>query len=220
MSKAHFKCGGKAPRAILARLPLAAAISLAVAAPALAQDVAEQPASAATTSATAQKAKTLGTVTVTAQRRTEDLQKVPISINVLAQDQLEALHVQNFKDYVKYLPSVSFQDNGGGNGAQGFAIIYMRGVSSGSGGDGAQVLTLTTWPCGVSQGGAGGFGLARPRAARSVASLCRAKRAEARRPQASSLAGSGPESRSASPSTVVGTCGMFSTMHRRWATEP
>ncbi|UJJ50464.1 TonB-dependent receptor [Rhodanobacter denitrificans] len=135
MSKGHFKCGGKAQRVILARLPLAAAISFAVAAPALAQDVAEQPASAATTSATAQKVKTLGTVTVTAQRRTEDLQKVPISINVLAQDQLEALHVQNFKDYVKYLPSVSFQDNGGGNGAQGFAIIYMRGVSSGSGGD-------------------------------------------------------------------------------------
>ena len=89
--------------------------------------------------------------------------------------------------------------------------------ASGHHGDGAM---LATWPCGVSQGGAGGFGLARPRAARSVASLCRAKRAEARRPQASSLAGSGPESRSASPSTVVGTCGMFSTMHRRWATEP
>ncbi|GGY30693.1 TonB-dependent receptor [Rhodanobacter panaciterrae] len=69
---------------------------------------------------------------MTAQKRTENLQKVPISINVLAADQLEALQVQNFNDYVKYLPSVTFQQGGGGIATgPGFATIYMRGVASG-----------------------------------------------------------------------------------------
>ena len=71
-------------------------------------------------------------VTVTAQKRTENLQKVPISMDVLATDQLEALHVKSFDDYVKYLPSVTFQQGGGGIATgPGFVSIYMRGVTSG-----------------------------------------------------------------------------------------
>ena len=120
-----------AQRARLVRLPLAAAICFAMAAPAFAQD-AEQPAAPSTTPTAKQKATTLGVVTVTAQKRAENLQKVPISIDVLATDQLEALHVQSFDDYVKYLPSVSFQQGGGGIATgPGFASIYMRGVTSG-----------------------------------------------------------------------------------------
>ncbi len=79
-------------RTRLVRLPLAAAICFAMAAPALAQDTA-QPSAPTTTPAAKQKTTTLGIVTVTAQKRTENLQKVPISIDVLAADQLEALHV-------------------------------------------------------------------------------------------------------------------------------
>jgi len=123
------------PRAGIARLPLAAAICLAIAAPALAQDAGQAGTSAttpATKQATKPKTTTLGVVNVTAQKRTENLQKVPISINVLENDQLEALHVQNFNDYVKYLPSVTFQQGGGGIATgPGFATIYMRGVASG-----------------------------------------------------------------------------------------
>jgi len=115
----------------LARLPLAAAICLAIAAPALAQD-AGQTATSTAAPATKPKTTTLGVVNVTAQKRVENLQKVPISINVLENDQLEALHVQNFNDYVKYLPSVTFQQGGGGIATgPGFATIYMRGVASG-----------------------------------------------------------------------------------------
>ena len=120
-----------AQRARLVRLPLAAAICFAMAAPAFAQDT-EQPVAPSTAPAAKQKATTLGVVTVTAQKRTENLQKVPISIDVLAADQLEALHVQSFDDYVKYLPSVTFQQGGGGIATgPGFASIYMRGVTSG-----------------------------------------------------------------------------------------
>ena len=89
----------RAQRVRLVRLPLAAAICLAVAAPAFAQD-ATPPASstAPATPATKPKTTTLNVVNVTAQKRTENLQKVPISINVLETDQLEALHVQNFNE--------------------------------------------------------------------------------------------------------------------------
>ena len=115
----------------LIRLPLAAAICFAMAAPVIAQDTG-QSANSTTTPATKPRTVTLGVVTVTAQKRTENLQKVPISIDVLASDQLEALQVQSFNDYVKYLPSVTFQQGGGGIATgPGFASIYMRGVASG-----------------------------------------------------------------------------------------
>ena len=120
-----------ARRARLVRLPLATAICLAMAAPAVAQDTGQSP-PPETTSAAKQKTTTLGVVTVTAQKRTENLQKVPISMDVLATDQLEALHVKSFDDYVKYLPSVTFQQGGGGIATgPGFVSIYMRGVTSG-----------------------------------------------------------------------------------------
>ncbi|HEX7748974.1 MAG TPA: TonB-dependent receptor plug domain-containing protein, partial [Bordetella sp.] len=62
--------------------------------------------------------------------RTENLQKVPISIQVLGTEKLEELHISNFDDYVKYLPSVSYQSAG-----PGFSEIYMRGVASGGDGN-------------------------------------------------------------------------------------
>ncbi|KLD64955.1 TonB-dependent receptor [Dyella japonica] len=121
-------------RVRLARLPLAAAICLAVAPSAFAQDNSQQNQNQnqtpAAEPAAASKPKTLGTVTVTAQKREENLQKVPISIDVLGGEQLQELHVKSFDDYVKYLPSVSYQTFG-----PGFALIYMRGVASGGDGN-------------------------------------------------------------------------------------
>src|SRR5271165_4776614 len=57
---------------------------------------------------------TLEEVVVTAQKRTEDLQKVPISLQVLSGDKLEQLQVSGFDDYAKLLPSLSFRSNGPG----------------------------------------------------------------------------------------------------------
>jgi iron complex outermembrane recepter protein len=65
-------------------------------------------------------------VVVTAEKRTENLQDVPVSITALGTKQLEQLNVQDFNDYVKYLPSVAYQTAG-----PGFAHIFMRGVASG-----------------------------------------------------------------------------------------
>lgn len=69
-------------------------------------------------------------IIVTAEKRSESLQNVPLSITALGTAKLEELHVQKFDDYIKYLPSVSYQTTG-----PGFAKIYMRGVSSGGDGN-------------------------------------------------------------------------------------
>jgi outer membrane receptor protein involved in Fe transport len=76
---------------------------------------------------------TLEEVIVSAQKRTEDLQTVPLSIVALGTEQLEQRNVQNFSDYVKLLPSVSMQ--GSANSSPGFMRVYMRGVVSGDNGN-------------------------------------------------------------------------------------
>jgi len=68
-------------------------------------------------------------VIVTAQKRTQNLQDVPISVQVLGGQQLQELNLNNFEDYIKFLPNVSYV-----HGRPGQARIYMRGVSSGSDG--------------------------------------------------------------------------------------
>ena len=72
----------------------------------------------------------LAEVVVTAQKRAENLQDVPLSITAIGSEKLEQLGVQNFDDYVKYLPSVAYQ-----SGGPGFARVFMRGVSSGDNGN-------------------------------------------------------------------------------------
>jgi outer membrane receptor protein involved in Fe transport len=67
-------------------------------------------------------------VTVTAERRTENLQDVPIAIQALTSQTLQELAVENFDDVVKYLPNVTLASNGPGQGN-----VYMRGLSVGPG---------------------------------------------------------------------------------------
>ena len=54
---------------------------------------------------------TLGEVIVTAQKRSENLQDVPISLEGLGNESIEELNVQNFKTYVQFLPSVQTQQS-------------------------------------------------------------------------------------------------------------
>lgn len=63
---------------------------------------------------------------VTAQKRSENLQDVPISIQALGSEKLDALQVSDTTDYVRFMPSVSAP-----TGAPGFSNFYMRGVASG-----------------------------------------------------------------------------------------
>src|SRR6266403_982633 len=67
-------------------------------------------------------------ITVTAQRRTERTQDVPIALQVLTGETLTQLNVTTFDDFVKYLPNVMSAGSGPGQNN-----IYMRGLSTGSG---------------------------------------------------------------------------------------
>lgn len=77
------------------------------------------------------------TIIVTAQKRSENIQKVPVSIQALSTQKLEDLHITNFNDYVKFFPSVTYTVGGagGGNAGPGFANISMRGIVSGNDGN-------------------------------------------------------------------------------------
>jgi len=68
-------------------------------------------------------------VVVTATRRSENLQDVPIAITALTGETLAQLNVQTFDDIVKYLPNVSTASKG-----PGINEIYMRGLSTTQGG--------------------------------------------------------------------------------------
>ena len=66
-------------------------------------------------------------ITVTAQRRVENAQDVPITIQALTGATLEQLHVTTFDDLIKYTPNVTTASTGPGQ-----SNIYMRGLSVGS----------------------------------------------------------------------------------------
>ncbi|HXM07842.1 MAG TPA: TonB-dependent receptor plug domain-containing protein, partial [Candidatus Acidoferrum sp.] len=68
----------------------------------------------------------LEVITVTAQRRTENMQDVPITIQALTSEMLAQLDVPTFNDFVKYLPNVTVASFG-----PGMNNIYMRGLSVG-----------------------------------------------------------------------------------------
>lgn len=65
-------------------------------------------------------------IIVTATRRSESIQKVPLTIQAFTGDTLTQLNVKNFNDLIKYTPNVTFGSNGPGAGA-----IFLRGLSSG-----------------------------------------------------------------------------------------
>jgi len=78
----------------------------------------------------------LAEVVVTAERRAENLQDVPITIQAITGDQLTQLNVVPFNDLLKYTPNVTFSGNGPGTGN-----IFMRGL--GGVGTGNQSLSMT-----------------------------------------------------------------------------
>ncbi|MEO0871286.1 MAG: Plug domain-containing protein, partial [Pseudomonadota bacterium] len=65
------------------------------------------------------------TIVVTAQKRSEDLQDVPISVSAIGEQQLDELNIDTFEDYLDQIPSVT----AGGNGP-GQSTIYIRGLAS------------------------------------------------------------------------------------------
>src|SRR6202042_2252513 len=94
-------------RAALRHLPLAAAIQLACFAPAFADTNPDPQDNGSASSADQSKAQQLGEITVTAQKRTENVQAVPISMDVLTTDKLTEMNVSDVADWTKLLPMVA-----------------------------------------------------------------------------------------------------------------
>jgi outer membrane receptor protein involved in Fe transport len=80
----------------------------------------------ATTQATA--SDSLAEVVVTAERRTENLQDVPITIQALTSETLTQLNVETFQEMIKFLPNVNIASQGPGQGN-----IIMRGLGTTTG---------------------------------------------------------------------------------------
>ncbi|WP_421847458.1 TonB-dependent receptor [Novosphingobium sp.] len=95
----------------------AAAVALGSGEMALAQ-AAPQSADAASTNS--------DVIIVTAQRRDQSIQDVPLTLQAFSTDTLSKLNVTSIDGLLKYTPNVTFSNNGPGQGA-----IFLRGLSAG-----------------------------------------------------------------------------------------
>ncbi len=92
---------------------------------ALAQDATApeaQPAEPATSSSSDDEEA----IIITATKRAENLQDVPLAITAIGTKQLDDLQVNDFDDYAKLVPSLSYKSAGPGS-----SNVYFRGVASG-----------------------------------------------------------------------------------------
>jgi iron complex outermembrane recepter protein len=68
-------------------------------------------------------------VTVTAQKRSENVRKVPVSVSVLSGRLIKADHITNFADLTRAVPNLSFSSQAG----EGLSTLEIRGISSQAG---------------------------------------------------------------------------------------
>ena len=117
-------------RNLLRRLPLASAISAILAGGVPMVHAQTSPATQASSP------DTLEEVTVTAQKVTENLQNVPVSIEAIGTQKIEQLNIANLDDYVEYLAGVTtIKSIGQGGNGVGTTHVYMRGINSGQDGN-------------------------------------------------------------------------------------
>ena len=74
--------------------------------------------------------RVLEEIVVTAQKRTENLQDVPISVTAISAANIEELGITSFDDYIAMLPTVSYKTAGPGTGQ-----LVMRGAADGGNGN-------------------------------------------------------------------------------------
>jgi len=97
--------------------------------PALAQETAAEP-----------PRRQVDIITVTAQKREESLQDVPLSIQAIDNTQIENLGIDSFEDIVAFAPSVSFVSE-----RPGTQNLFMRGIADGSNPNRTNTATATLY---------------------------------------------------------------------------
>jgi iron complex outermembrane receptor protein len=121
--RSHAAAAGLSPDVALARLLQGTPLRFEYLTPHSIRILAVAAPRAATTNALAPGE--LGEVIVTANRREEDLQNVPITIHVLTGDVLAKLNATTFDDFVTYVPGVTAHGVGPGQNN-----IYVRGLAT------------------------------------------------------------------------------------------
>jgi iron complex outermembrane recepter protein len=109
-----------------AALALLSSTMLCTTGTAFAQDVPPEGAGSAEDQANTANEQNEDDIFVTAQKRSENLQDVPIAITAIGTERLDELQVDQFGDYARYIPSISYQTAG-----PGFSNVYFRGAASG-----------------------------------------------------------------------------------------
>ena len=99
----------------------------------------------------ADNSATLGTIIVTAEKRSEDIQQVPMSIGVIDESQLENLHATQLADYAGYIPGFTVVNGG----SPGQAMLGIRGITPLSAGSTVATYIDET-PLGTSSNYGGG----------------------------------------------------------------
>ena len=101
------------------------AMLAALAAPAIAQETEQPPETtgAAAAQAVEETSRTLGTIVVTAQKREQSLNEVPMSITALSGDQMLARGVTDIESLVKFTPGLSYVESGAS-----VPVYSLRGV--------------------------------------------------------------------------------------------
>ena len=108
---------------------IAYAISAALAASAQAGMAADEDQTAAAQTA-------IPEVTVTAQRREQSIQDVPLTVQAITGSQLQQLNVSSTEDLLKYTPNVTYSGNGPGTGN-----VFVRGLGGIGSGNQSQSTT-------------------------------------------------------------------------------
>lgn len=88
---------------------------------------------ASTAAASAQQVEPGGAleeVIVTAQKKEQSLQEVPMSVTAIGERSIELARISNFTEYARMTPGVSFDYAGPGGGQLGDRSVYIRGISS------------------------------------------------------------------------------------------
>jgi iron complex outermembrane recepter protein len=92
-------------------------------------DARAQQAPAPAEAASAARPATLEQVVITAQKRKEDVRKVPLSVSVVSGEALQEGHVNDITDLTRSVPNLSFSSQAGA----GLSTLEIRGVSSQAG---------------------------------------------------------------------------------------
>lgn len=104
---------------------------------------------AAADSVTEAETSGIGEIVITAQKRDERLQEVPVPVSVVSAESLTQNNLPRLQDFYSTVPGLNMSPPAGGSGEQNIAI---RGITSGAGASPTVAVTLDDVPFGFATG--------------------------------------------------------------------